>query len=378
MSVVARQTRRRWTVVAAGAALLLAVPTLLPYAAQLTDRKLADRASATSLLERALGTPVPHTGLAETRGALGLPDLPRLAGVADVLGSTTRTRVWWSSATDWRVDTLSATGEQGAYVDGAHVVVWDYERGELTQVAHTEGARLPRIDDLLPPQAARLALQGVGSGDETRLLGTRRVAGRSASGLSVEPGDPRTTVRRIEVWVDDASGLPLELRLDGLDGSAALISRFLDLEVGEPATTVLTPPAPGPGVEYESDGPDLASLADTESPWVLPQQLQGLPSSRSADGGVVAYGTGVARFVVVPLPDRLAQRVLSAARTAGAVELDLVGGQGALVGTPLVNAVAVRDYDARHAYLIAGPVTPALLTEAADELLADAPPGRRR
>ena len=61
---------------------------------------------------------VPHTGLAESSGSLGLPDVPELETVASQLGGTTRTRVWWAGPATSRVDVLTPTGEQGIYVAG--------------------------------------------------------------------------------------------------------------------------------------------------------------------------------------------------------------------------------------------------------------------
>lgn len=364
----------------AGAALLAGLPTLVPAAAQVVGLESARGSrgdEAAVLLDRARASAdVRHSGVAETRGSLGLPDLPRLGGVAGLLGGTTRTRVWWASSQAWRVDTLSPTGEQGVYGVGDDVVVWDYEREQLTRVEGVVGARLPRADDLLPPQAARRLVSGVGEHDRLERLADRRVAGRAAAGLRIVPGDDRSTISRIDLWLDDGTGLPLELRLVGIDGTDALVSRYLDVELGAPPGAVVEPPAAPGAARTTTSTPDLASAVDLESLWDLPGRLAGLPASRTPLGGAASYGDGLARFVVLPLPHGLAHEVFDRARDTGALELDPSRGEAVLVGTPLLNAVVARGADRNHAYVVAGLVTPELLADAVDELLANPPPRR--
>lgn len=382
--MVAMQTRGRWAVVALGVALLLAVPTAVPVVRAAVAGVDADppASSALELVGRALGSSaVAHSATAETRGTLGLPDLPALGGVAGLLGGTTRTRVWWSSAEAWRVDTTTTTGERGDYGVGADVVSWDYEGESLTFTAGVSGlaggdrVRLPRAEDLLPPQAARRVLASVGPDDRLEVLGRRLVAGRVTTGVRAVPGDDRSTLGRVDVWIDDATGLPLELRVVGPDGLDALVSTYLDVRLGAPPAAVLEPPA-APGARREVGRPDVVSLADLESPWVLPDQLAGLSSSPTAAGGTAAYGDGLTRFAVVPITSRLAGDVLSAARRNGALPLDLPRGEAALVGTPLLNLVVARGDDRQHAYVVAGLVGPSTLEDATRTLLAEPPPPR--
>ncbi len=375
MSVVARETRLRWAAVGVGLALVLSAPTLTSRALPVAAGPVSSGDPA-ALLRRVMSSgEVPHAGLAESRGSLGLPDLPRLGGVAALLGSTTRSRVWWSGPRSWRVDVLTPTGEQDAYGFGSDVVTWDYERRSLTRSTAFTDVRLPRADDLLPPQVARRVLGSVGPQDALRVVGRQRVAGRPATLLRVVPGDADATLARVDVWVDDASGLPLEVRLVGTGDVDALVARFLEVDTRSPATDTLHPPD-APGARLQPATPDLASQADIGSPWVLPPSLSGYPSSPVGLGGTGVYGDGLARFVVVPVTDDVAAGALRAAEDSGAVRLQAPGGQSALIGTPLLNAVVARAYDRRHAYVVAGLVSPELLEQATRELLADPPPPR--
>ncbi len=379
MSVVGRGTRWRWAAVALGVVAAIGLPTVVPAAVGLIDRvaRSEARPAPAELVARALASAdVAHEGVAQTRGSLGLPDLPRLGGVPDLLGSTTKTRVWWSSAQAWRVDVLTANGEVDTYGTGNDTARWDFENRQLTFVVGSDGARLPRADDLLPPQAVRRILTGLGPADQLSALGDRYVAGRTAAGVQIVPGDARSTVARVDVWIDLDTGLPLELHVVGRDGLDALESRFLQVDLTTPDPKSMQAPNPS-GVRRDwTSTPDLAAAVDLNSPWQLPETLAGLPASRSTLGGTATYGAGLVRFALLPLPPRLAGDIFDAAVTAGAVDLEPADGQAVVVTSTVLNAVVVRGRDREHVYVIAGFVTPETLGAAANELLLNPPPRR--
>jgi hypothetical protein len=97
-------------------------------------------------------------------------------------------------------------------------------------------------------------------------------------------------------------------------------------------------------------------------------------------GGTGTYGTGLARFVVLPLWPRLGRSAATAASAGGGAPLDVgSAGDAVLVGTPLLNAVVVRSTDGGwpgRSYLVAGTVLPTVLQGAAQQLLDDPPPFR--
>lgn len=380
MSVVTASTRRRWACVA-GLTALLALAAVAPRAAGVLAADAASApegaASARSLLRTALASRVvPYSGLGESRGSLGLPTLPGLGRVPDLLGGTTRTRVWWAAPDAWRVDVVTPTGEQDTYGTPAGVITWDYERTRLQYVVGEPDVRLPRADDLLPPQAARRLLAAVGPDDSVRPLPRARVAGRSAVGLRVMPSDPRSTIGAAEVWLDGRSGLPLRVRVVDRKGTEFLVTQLSGVHLRRPAATATTPPSPA-GVPVDSvSAPDLAAAVDQRAPWRLPDRLAGLPVTRSLLAGSATYGRGLVRFSVLPLPLRTADAVLDSARSAGAAELDLPAGSGAQVSSTLLDVVVVEGDDGEHAYLLAGLVTPTVLTTAARQLLLDPPPRR--
>ncbi len=381
MSVVSGAARRRWATVAAGVAVLLVAPAA---ASAVTDRIDAARgqgvvsADPASLLTGALASAaVPHQGLAESRGGLAVPDVPRLGDVAAQLGETRRLRVWWSGPDVWRVDAPTLTGERDTYggTGLGSPVRWDYEDLRLTEVVGDPPLRLPRDDDLLPPQVARRLLAGVGPADRLEPAPADRVAGRRTVGLRVVPADPRSTIGAIDVQLEPTSRLPLAVTVRDAAGQIALDSRFVDLDLASPDPAVLQVPA-APGASREQEGtPDLVSRVLRDGVWALPERLVGLTASQEIVGGAATYGDGLVRVVVLPLTPRLGARVLDATR-AGAVVRALPGGDVQLLTSGPISIAAARGDDGEHLYLISGLVTADLLADVAGALFADPPPRR--
>jgi hypothetical protein len=362
--------------VAALVAALCAVPVVLAALPVARSTLGAD-----ALRARALASATaPYQGLVEARGSLGLPDLPGLSDVTDLLGGTTRMRVWYESARRWRVDVITPTGERDLHRTPQGTTTWDYERDVFIRVVGEPPVRLPRGSDLTPPDLARRLLGLAVPRDRLTALPARRVAGVAAAGLRVTPSDPATTVRQVDVWADPDTGLPVAVQVTGKgSGQAVLSTRFLDLRQRRPAPSALTvtPPAGTPNVSVGA--PDLISRLSRFLPSRLPDRLAGYPALPVAGGGdtVRAYGTGYAAFAAVPLPGRFGRRVMDAARAAGAQAIEVSGPFGVpradafAIRTPLVTALIVAETGVGRAFLLAGPVQPKLLVTAAQELIME-------
>ena len=367
---------RRWAVVLAGAVLIVAAPALAGRVAAAVSRPDAATPTPRDLLQRALrSAAVPHQGLVESRGSLGLPDVRRFGDVAALLGSTTRARVWWSSPDSWRVAQLLASGEKDLYGTGAGTLVsWDYERNvrRTTIGADTvDRVRLPRVDDLLPPQAARRLLGALAPTDRVTAAASRRVAGIQAAGLHVVPESADSTIGALDVWVDPGSGLPLAVAVQDRAGVTALETSFLDVDLHRPAAADLAPPMPQDARVEVGEAPDLVSLVDDYPRHAFPWALAGRRRAVAVLQGTATYGTGLARFVVLPLPVGTADDVLDAMRLRTKVE-DVPGGQLAVIDSGIVTAgVAVSRYG-QGSFLLAGLVTRDLLTTAGTDLLTSA------
>jgi hypothetical protein len=360
-------------VVAALVAGLCAVPVVIA-ALPVTRSSLNVEELRSRILASA---PAPYQGLVETRGSLGLPDLPGLSDVTDLLGSTTRMRVWYDSSRRWRVDVITETGERDFYQTRNGMAIWDYERSLLTRVFGEPPVRLPQGSDLTPPELARRLLR-IATPDRVSELPARRIAGVAAAGLRITPADAATTVGHVDIWADPATGLPVELRLTAKGSDLDVLSaRFLDLRQRRPAASVLdvAPAVQTPSIRVSA--PDLVSRLAGFALYPLPERLAGRPALPLSYGHrtVRAYGGGFSSFAVLPLPGRFGRRVMRAAQDAGAAEVQLKSaqGQGLVIRTPLLTALIATDFLRDRTVVLAGPAREDLLVTAANELLSELP-----
>jgi hypothetical protein len=321
----------------------------------------------------------PYQGYAESRSTLGVPDLPALDQVAALASGTTRIRAWYASPDAWRAAVVDPTGEVDVYGTPQGTYTWDFARNLLTETVGQLPARLPRAADLLPPELARRLLADTAGATVTTLPG-RRVAGISAAGLRVSPADPDTTVGRIDVWADPVSGLPLQVDVRARAGGAPLVStRFLQVRQTRPADGVLTPARPASAGFTTTNGSDLLSALPQVRYRPLPDSLAGrlrAPAGPDTPPIAAAYGSGLATFAVVTLPGRYAARTLNAVRANGGIPISLPAGEGYQASSPLLSLVVVARPGGRRTFLLAGLVAPAVLQQAAAELVTR-PPGAR-
>ena len=244
MGVVAGQTRRRWFLVAVGLAITCSLPVLISA----MPAAVGPAVNPAQLRTRILASVnTPYEGYVESDSALGIPNLPALSDVTAMFDGTTRMRVWQASRSAWRVDVLSDVGENDTYQLPGKTYSWDSGSQLLTEVAGNQPFRLPRAADLLPPALALRLLREAGNTGRMTSLPAKRIAGRDAPGLRLASTDPATTIGRVDIWADAATGLPLQVEITGRStGQGVLTSRFLQVSFSPPAGQALTP-AHGPG-----------------------------------------------------------------------------------------------------------------------------------
>jgi hypothetical protein len=364
--VAVRTPGWRWCVALTLVGVLVALPSAISAWPAQTPSE-----SAATLLERVrVSDQVPWSGYGEARGDLVLPDVAALEDLPELISGTTRLRAWWRGPAQFRVDALSLATESDVVVSGGDTWTWESGDRVATLLLGDAGVRLPRAADLVAPAlGARLARSAA-----LRIEGrpARRLAGTDAAGLRLRPADPsRTTVDRIDLWVQPATGLALrvEVHARGRAG-AALTSVLLDLDLSTPpaSRTRFTPP-PDARVDVV-DAPDIAAAADRFSPYLLPATLAGLPRRTDTGDhrGVATYGRGLTALTVVPLRGRTAHRLLHdlAAGTAFSDEAD--------ISTALVQGRVAQDR--RRAYLLIGTVPQDVISTALAELRRDRPPRR--
>jgi hypothetical protein len=368
VSVVSRQAWLRWATVACGTAALCALP-VIAGALPVPDSPI----SATALRTRILASgDVPYQGYAESTLDFGVPHLPDLSGVSMLLDGTTDQYAWYRSAAHWRAEVSTPAGEDDIYQVGSATYLWDYSRNLLTRIVGSQTVRLPRAADLLPPALSRRLLELAAGSARISRLPSRRIAGIDTAGLQVRTADPRTTVAAVDIWADPATGLPVTVQVFARGtGRPVVTSSFLQLSESRPALSVVTPnPAPGIGVTT-AEFPAVAQILYGIGP-PLPGQLAGFVRNniRSGVAPIGAYGTGFSRFAVVPLPGRDGSQAQSAALAAGANLIEFQDGTAAEIRTPLLTVVLASSQFGGPVFLLAGPVTAAVLERAASAVMA--------
>jgi hypothetical protein len=354
----------RWAVCAAAVAVLIAVPFAFRYA----PVPVPDSAPAALLARMQASWAKPYAGYAESTGTLALPTTDQFDDLATLLSGRTQVRVWWRSATDWRADTITPAGERSTRTNPAGALVWDYEDNRVvTTNAEPEGTiRLPTDTDTLPPQIAARML-GEASPDEVTALPMRRVAGRPAEGLELRPSDPLSSVGRVDVWADSASGIPVLVEVFGRAGEvAAMSSTFLDFTDVAPTSADLAFVVPPRARVRATPRSDLVRDVARSGGPRPPGTLLGFTRSSPVAGGATIgqYGRGVTQVAVGALPDRVAGSLREQLRLAtGAREVP----EGIVVAVGPVGLLLTTSRSG-FAWLVAGTVTSDGLARAAAEL----------
>lgn len=363
--MAAHRFSRRWLLVAAGAAGLVGAGAFqLPAGAVDTDPD--------ALRGRILGEVPAYSGSGESRGRLGLPQIPQLESATALLTGVTRIRAFVAGPDRWRADTLTLTGENVLYHLGDVEYRWDFDADQLTRIVGATALRLPRAGDLLAPDLARRLLR-LAPTDPVTALPARRIAGRTAAGLRLTPAEPATTIGRIDVWADPDTALPLRVEVAGRDGVPLLISELGTVTDGPPDPADLIPVVPPGAGALSAEAVDVAGALRVLDAPPAPDRLAGRDRVVGGDGvelpGVGLYGTGLAAFVHIPLSRELAGRAVDGATAAGGTAVAVPFGRAVRVSTPLLT-VAARARRGGGSLLI-GAVTPDVLERAVTEL-----PGR--
>jgi hypothetical protein len=312
-----------------------------------------------------------YSGFAESSGGLALPVTRQLSSVADLFGDSTQMRVWWRSAQDWRIDTITFAGESDVHASPRGSWTWDYEANRATFLGQGLPAevRLPTSGDLLPTNLARRLLSAATPAEVSR-LSARRVAGRSAPGLRLTPNPPQSTIGHVDVWADLATGLPMRVDVYGKGSSSSVLSsKFLDFSTRTPRAADVGFTLPQDAHVRILNQPDLAAAIDQLSAITPPAELGGLARSQSAPslGAIGVYGVGVTEFAAAPLPDQIADALRN--QLAGAARKTPAGLETTI--GPLSLLLTSPD-EFGESWLLTGTVTLQTLERAATQLpLAD-------
>ncbi len=352
----------RWLVVALLALAVAAPPTLLHL------RPVADSdIGAEPLAEKVQSsTSVPWSGEVRTQGSLDVPlDSSSFGGIARLLGEQGQLRVWWRDADRWRIDRLSTTGETDLVRAGRVMARWNYEE-DVARLSSYSPIRLPDDNDVVPPALAARLLDGA-RGEELSRLPARRIAGRSAVGLRLVPADPASTIRRVDVWSMEDSGLPLRVEVYGDDSAhPTLTSQMTSVHPGNPNDEEIGFEVPMGIHLTRTPTLDDVARANAFAPFLLPPTLAGLARRGEVGvlGAVGVYGRGPTALLALPLRDSTAHGLHEQlAKSRHARES---GDSVAVEAGPL--SVLLLEGDGGN-FLLTGTVTPAALRQAGTDLV---------
>src|SRR5205807_2397063 len=147
-----------------------------------------------------------------------------------------------------------------------------------------------------------------------------------------------------DIWADPATGLPLRVAVTGRGArDPFLVTRFLQVSMRAPDPGVLELPAGNATTSFSTSDPtDLLDTLSTVNPGALPDRLAGQERTDLGDlGGIGAYGTGLARFLVLPVPRRTGFDAMRRATRGGGAPLTFPYGEGVLITTPLLSVLAM-------------------------------------
>lgn len=362
--------RRRWALVTALVAVLVAIPivaSVLPAAdTDITAEQLLHDIQASG--------EVSYSGYAQSIGGVLLPIDEQLPELVELFADRTTTRVWWRGPEDWRVDTIGLTGETGVHRFGATTWTWEYEANRATR-SGVPDLRTPRPDDLLPSELGRRLLSEADADEVTRIA-AQRIAGVDAPGLRLDPREAQSNVDRVDTWADPGTGLALRVAVYG-EGSEqpAVTTSFLDIDFERPSAEVTGFSAP-PGARVRVDEvSDIVSAADRFVDLIPPVRLAGLDRREQSEGlgSVGDYGRGVTVLVAVPLPRDFAEPLRRQLAEAPAADLTNPLGTTVTVG-PFSVLLTNRGGDV--SFLLTGTVDLETLQQAAKDL-RDRPAVRR-
>jgi outer membrane lipoprotein-sorting protein len=351
----------RWALVGTGVAGLVVLPPII-------DARPVPRSSVgvEALTARILASDQqPYHGYAEGRGAMRLPELPGAADLSTLISDTSRMRLWYEGPGRWRTDLLYSGGERDRYRSPEGLWTWDSGTHGITFLAEETQLRLPIPVDLTPPDLVRRMLAAA-KPDEITALPSRRVAGHDGDGLRIVPKTAASTIAKIDVWADPATGLPLRAEVTGKGRDhSSLETGFLDLEIGPPDPDLMTFKSPPDGVknEQETNAVDLVQAIELYSATKLPDTLAGLQRRTPVASGAATYGEGFDVVGVLALPERFVSDTLRALRSSERPW----GHSAAVVTTPLVNGMLFADRGT--AYIVGGPVTVKELDRVASDIV---------
>jgi hypothetical protein len=306
--------RSRWAVPAGGlvltGALVAGIPALATSAQ--APPKLPSRTAAQLLAEVAGAHEVPPMqGTITETVSLGLPKLPAVADQGSITSMLTGSHTfgfWYGGPRHLRISMPGMMQERDLYVEGSTAWLWQSVSNSAEKLPVPAGgpgalpgtATLPAPGKLAvsPLQAANMALAYAGRSTRVTVGQSQWVAGQSAYTLRIAPKDARSLVGHIDVAIDSANSVPLQVQVFARGaGSPAISIGFTQLSFTAPSPGDLAF-SPPPGAKVTSGS---SSATGTKNGAGQP----GLSGASVVGSGwltVVEFPAGALRGLSMPQP----------------------------------------------------------------------------
>ncbi len=340
----------------------------LPYLSQAGPVEVAPASPTETVraIQESGGTP--HTGLVTSAGTVQVPDDETFTAITTIFGQENRIRVFWQDEEHWRLDRIRPTGETDLFRTPISTTRWVFESGRV-RISLPAPVRLPDTSDALPDTLARRVLQGVRP-EELSTLAVRRIAGRDAVGIRLQPSDTQSSIDRVDVWADSSTGIPLDVKVYAGAARPTLSTAYeqLDLAPPQPQDLEFEPP-PSADVTFE-ELPDLASESNAFAPYLAPARLAGLPLREDRPdlptGAVGVYGRGPTVLLFLPLRGRAAEPLRE---QLGQTTSSDSTPSGTAVDMGAISVLVTPERFRGSGFLLVGTVRPEALEQAAVELI---------
>jgi outer membrane lipoprotein-sorting protein len=227
-----------------------------------------------------------YSGKISQTSDLGLPELPTGAGGSSLEGNASdalslltashTARVYVDGASKQRVQVTEQLAEQDLIRNGSTVWTWDSKQRAATKTtlpsrsAQTPGSQTPGSGTATPTDVAEQAIDAITPTTTVSKPVATSVAGHDAWLLTLTPKSSDTLVGRVQLAVDQQTGLPLRASVtaDGRTDPAFQVG-FTSLDYGAPAARLFdfTPPTgadvstkdlsdatPGSGARHHGSG----------------------------------------------------------------------------------------------------------------------------
>lgn len=270
------------------------------------------------------------SGTVRQTSDLGLPQLPAglssgsgtdasSANAVELLTGTHTARVYEAGRSERRVQVLDSMGERDVVRNGSDLWLWNATQNTATHVAVRQGSDAG-TDVQTPADAAKRALAAIDPTTAVAVDGSATVAGRAAYQLVLTPRSSGTTIGSVDIAVDGATGLPLQVQVTPRGGTSPAFSvGFTSLDLTTPA----------------------ASTFDFQPPSGATVHQQALPQHPSS-GGTKPAVTGSGWDAVVTV-DAGASAVSQIASDGVFQQLTKPAAGGRVLSTTLVNVLVTND-----------------------------------